>query len=194
MKRIRYAAALLLALSAAPAFATGEIESLITQADRDRLAKFDETRAEALQEARDKGSAGDVATLDAVANAAALPFDGFDMTGNWQCRTIKAGGLAGLVVYGWFKCRVTDDGGGWTLEKLSGSQRTKGRFFTESDTRLTYLGSFFIAGDTPARYGSGPDTDQSGYAIRTGADAFRIELPAPRYESKLDILELRRTR
>jgi hypothetical protein len=41
-------------------------------------------------------------------------------------------------------------------------------------------------------YGSGPDSDQFGYAFRTGAKTFRIELPAPRYESKLDILEFRR--
>ena len=35
-------------------------------------------------------------------------------------------------------------------------------------------------------------SDQFGYAFRTGANEFRIELPAPRYESKLDILEFRR--
>ena len=43
---------------------------------------------------------------------------------------------------------------------------------------------------TPKPYGSGPDTDQFGYAFRTGAKEFRIELPAPRYESKLDITRI----
>jgi len=181
----------LLAL-AAPASATGEIESLITQADRARIAAFDETFEEAVAEARAGGAPKDVAVLDAVVARPALSFRDFDMTGDWQCRTIKAGGMAKLVVYGWFKCRVTDDGAGWTLEKLTGSQRTKGRFFTESDTRLTYLGSFHVAGDPVPAYGAGPDSDQVGYATRTGAQAFQIAFPAPRYESKLDIIELRR--
>lgn len=177
---------------AAPAHATGEIESLITAANRARLESYDATRSGALEEARAGGSPEDVATLDAVLVPQPLPWSDFDMTGDWQCRTIKAGGLAELVVYGWFKCRVTDDGSGWMLQKLTGSQRTKGRFFTDSDTRLTYLGSFAVNDDPFPPYGSGPDSDQAGYAFRTGDQQWRIEFPAPRYESKLDILEFRR--
>src|SRR5690606_18828919 len=109
---------------AVPASATGEIESIITQADRDRLAGFEAARAQALAEARAGGSAGDIATLDSVVNATPQSFEGFDMAGSWQCRTIKAGGRSELVVYGWFRCRVTDDGSGWRLQKLAGSQRT----------------------------------------------------------------------
>jgi hypothetical protein len=41
-------------------------------------------------------------------------------------------------------------------------------------------------------YGSGPESDQVGYAFRTGANAWRIEFPAPYYDSMLDILEFRR--
>jgi Domain of unknown function (DUF4893) len=64
-------------------------------------------------------------------------------------RTIKAGGPSPLVIYGWFKCRVTDDGSGWMLERIGGSQRTKGRLYTDNDKRLTYLGSFLVAGEKP---------------------------------------------
>jgi hypothetical protein len=183
---------LLLVLPASQALATGEIESLITPADRARLEKYEATRTEAIDEAKKGGAAADVATLDAILAKQPVSFTDFDMTGNWQCRTIKVGGNLPLVVYGWFRCRVTDDGSGWTLEKLSGSQRTKGRFFTDSDTRLTYLGSFFVAGDTPKRYPSNPDSDQAGYTFRTGPNEWRIEFPAPRFESKLDILEFKR--
>lgn len=179
-------------LPAAQAFATGEIQNLITAADSERLRKYGETRKAALAEAKAGGAADDVAILDKVLAKPMLAFDDFDMTGNWQCRTIKAGGISPLVVYGWFKCRVTDDGSGWMLEKTSGSQRTKGRFFTDNDKRLIYLGSFFIAGDTPKKYGSGPESDQVGYTFRTGPKEWRTEFPAPHYESKLDILEFRR--
>ncbi|GLS28694.1 protein of unknown function [Mesorhizobium albiziae] len=185
---------ILAAFLAAPvtqALATGEIQNLITPADDARLKKYNETRKEALAEAR-AGYAREVAVLDEVVARPVLAFGGFDMTGNWQCRTIKAGGISPLIVYDWFKCRVTDDGSGWMLEKISGSQRTKGRFFTDNDKRLTYLGSSFIAGQKPKKYGSGPQTDQVGYAFRTGPKEWRIEFPAPHYESKLDILEFRR--
>ncbi len=184
--------ALSVALPASQAFATGEIESLITAADRARLEKYEETRAQAIEIARKGGSTDDIATLDAVLAKTPVAFTDFDLTGQWRCRTIKAGGSLPLVVYGWFKCRVTDDGSGWMLEKTTGSQRTKGRFFTDSDTRLTYLGSFYVNDDTPKPYGSGPESDQAGYAFRTGDEEWRIEFPAPFYESKLDILEVRR--
>ena len=184
--------ALAVAMPASQAFATGEIESLITTGDRARLEKYEGTRTLALEEARQSGSAEDIATLDAILAKEPVPFTDFDMTGDWRCRTIKAGGSLPLVVYGWFKCRVSDDGSGWMLEKTSGSQRTKGRFFTDSDTRLTYLGSFYVAGDQAKPYGDGPQSDQAGYALRTGPQEWRIEFPAPYYESKLDILEFRR--
>ncbi|QPC88088.1 DUF4893 domain-containing protein [Mesorhizobium sp. NBSH29] len=177
---------------ALPAHATGTILSLITKEDQARIGKFNETRSAALSEAKAGASKADLATLAAVTEAKPLAFQEFNLSGNWRCRTIKVGGISPLVIYGWFKCRVSDDGSGWLLEKTTGSQRTKGRFFTESDTRSTYLGSFFVAGDTPKPYGSGVDSDQVGYAMRTGKSTWKIEFPAPRYESKLDILEFRR--
>ncbi|MGB3501018.1 MAG: DUF4893 domain-containing protein [Mesorhizobium sp.] len=177
---------------ASVALATGEIESLITPADRARLEAFEATRAEALKEAHDRQPDAQTATLDEVAGAKPVSWQGYDITGDWRCRTIKVGGLAQLVVYGWFKCRVSDDGSGWALEKLTGSQKTNGRFFDDGDTRMTYLGSFAVNDDPFPKYGAGPDTDQAGYAFRIDENRWRIELPAPRYESKLDILELAR--
>lgn len=185
-------ALLIFASSVAPALADGEFDKLITAADRQRMEKYDQTRAEALNEARIGGSAEEIRTLNAVVDAPPQSWAGFDMTGKWQCRTIKTGGSVPVVVYDWFKCKVTDDGSGWTLEKVSGSQRTKGRFFDAGDTKLTYLGSFFIAGEKIMPYGSGPDSDQFAYAYRIGPKSFRMEFPAPRYESKMDIIEFKR--
>lgn len=191
MKLPAFALAALIALPAYPALADGVVQKLMTPADKARLENFDETRKAALDEAK-AGDPAEVAQLDALLAKPLLSFQDFDLVGDWQCRTIKAGGIATLVVYGWFKCRVTDDGSGWKLDKLSGSQRTTGRFYTESDTRSIYLGSFSIAGDTPKPYGSGPESDQVGYAVRTGSAEWRIEFPAPHYESKFDILEFKR--
>uniref|UniRef100_UPI0035A89D4B DUF4893 domain-containing protein n=1 Tax=Mesorhizobium sp. LHD-90 TaxID=3071414 RepID=UPI0035A89D4B len=185
------AAAALAVFCTLPAFATGEIVNLITAADKKRLDSYGATREQALAEAR-RSSPADIATLDALLAKPMISFGDFDMTGNWQCRTIKAGGLAELVVYGWFKCRVTDNGSGWQLEKLTGSQRTSGRFFDDGAKRLIYLGSGFVAGERIKPYGAGPESDQVGYVFRTGPSEWRIEFPAPHYESKLDILEFKR--
>jgi hypothetical protein len=184
-------AALGMLMASLPAFATGEIVDLITEADEARLEAYDQTLSDALKSARTNGSADDIAAVDAVVEAPSMSFDGLDLTGRWQCRTMKLGGAAGLVVYGWFACEVTDDGSGWRLTKITGSQRTVGRFFTESDTRLTYLGSFHVAGEAPKPYGSGPESDQAGYVTRTGERSWWIGLPKPYYESEFDILELR---
>ncbi|WP_432288176.1 DUF4893 domain-containing protein [Aminobacter sp. BA135] len=188
-RRLILAAAL--ATTATFAHADGVVQKLITPADKARLERYEATRKGALQEAK-AGQAREVAVLDAIIAKKPMSFSDFDMTGNWQCRTIKAGGLGPLVVYGWFKCKVSDDGSGWMLEKISGSQRTKGRFYTDGDSRLIYLGSGFVSGEKPKAYGRGPDTDQVGYAFRSGQAEWRIEFPAPRYESKLDIIEFRR--
>ena len=185
-------ASVLLSANALPAVADGEFDKIITAADRARMENYEATRAQAIEEARAGASGGDLTILDAVISKEPQSWSDFDMTGNWQCRTIKAGGPVPLLVYDWFKCKVTDDGSGWMLEKMTGSQRTKGRFYTDGEKRLDYLGSFFVAGEKPKPYGSGPDSDQFGFALRTGAKEFRIEFPAPRYESKFDILELRR--
>jgi hypothetical protein len=185
--------ALLTLLSSITAsLATGEIENLITDADRERLAAFDSAKQRALGEAEGADSRTALTAFRTAAAAQPLSFADFDLTGDWQCRTLKAGGLASLVVYGWFDCRVTDDGSGWRLEKLTGSQRTVGRFVTTSDTRLTYLGALFVAGDAAPEYGAGVDSDQVGYAVRTGPESWQIEFPLPRYESTFDILEFRR--
>lgn len=184
--------ALMLALPVTQALATGEIERLITPADRARLKQYDTIRKTALDQAHKSTNPGDVATLDALLAKKPTAFGNFDMTGNWQCRTIKTDGAPPLVINGWFKCRVADDGAGWYLEKLTGSQRTSGRFFTDSDTRLTYLGVRNKTGEKPKRYPASPESNEVGYTFRTGPNDWRIEFPSKRYEAMFEILEFRR--
>ncbi|WP_192255863.1 DUF4893 domain-containing protein [Mesorhizobium silamurunense] len=176
---------------AVPAHADGEVQKLITAADKARLDKYGETRKAALEEAK-AGDPAEVKQLDALLAKPLVAFSDKHLTGNWTCRTIKAGGLSPLVIYGWFKCKVSDDGSGWRLQKISGSQRTTGRFFDDGEKRAIYLGSFSVNDDKAKPYGSGPESDQVGYAFRNSATEWRIEFPAPHYESKLDIMEFKR--
>jgi hypothetical protein len=173
--------------------ADGELPSLLTSADKTRLSGLDATREEALAAARSGGDAADVAVLDAALAGDPLPFDErFDPAGEWRCRVIKTGGTVPLVVYGWFRCRISDDGAGWMLQKLSGSQRTQGRFYTQDDTRLVYVGTGYIAGETPAKYGKDASRDQVAIATRRAANRLVLEFPRPAVESLLDVMVLER--
>jgi hypothetical protein len=186
--------ALILCGLAGASLADGAIGKIITPADRERLTKLEQSRKQGFAEAAADAET-DFKALKALPSTMAkrvLSFRDFDMTGNWQCRTTKLGSYAPFVVYGWFKCRVTDDGAGWMLEKLSGSQKTKGRFYDDTDTRLIFLGAGYVNDDPAPLYGKGPKSDQVGYAFRTDKTEWRIEFPSPYYESKLDILEFRR--
>ena len=185
--------ALFLVIGAAAAVADGVLDTKISVADKKRLADFDVSMAEALAEARAGGAAADKAVLEDVLAGKPLPLgEGFDATGNWRCRTLKAGGTLPLTVYPWFKCRISDDGAGWMLEKLNGSQRTRGFFYTVSGDRLAYLGAGYVAGENPRRYGDDAMQDQVAYAERRAPSRIILMFPAPHYESKLDILVLER--
>lgn len=173
--------------------ADGALDKRLTAFDKDRLARFDAIVAEALAEARSGGSREDVQVLEAALSGSALPLpEGFDPTGDWRCRTIKAGGGLPLTVYSWFKCRILDDGAGWMLEKLTGSQRTKGMFYTLSANRLAYAGAGYVADEKPRSYGADAQSNQVAIAERRAENRIILMFPAPQYESKLDILVLER--
>jgi len=192
MRNLLVTLLLLLAVSA-PAHADGVLDSRLTPFDKQRLADFDATLKETLAEARAGGSPEDVKLLDEALAGDPQPLaEGYDAEGDWRCRTIKAGGDPALVVYGWFKCRIGDDGAGWTLEKLTGSQRTSGRFYTLSATRLAYLGAGHYHDERPRNYGADPERDQVAIAERRAKNRIILLFPAPRFESKLDVLLLER--
>lgn len=192
MKRIILTLLALVALNMS-ARADGEIIWIITVGDQMKLDKFDATLSEAVAEAKSGGAPADVKVLEETLAGKPTSIDaGPDPAGEWRCRTIKAGGTVPLVVYGWFKCRIADDGTGWVLEKTTGSQRTRGKFYTASETRLTYLGAGYVAGEEPRKYGQTPWQNQVAYAERRGDKRILLMFPRPNFESKLDILELQR--
>jgi len=158
-----------------------------TTFDQSRLARLGEARSQAMAES---GGAG-----QDVLNA---PASGGSLTGSWRCRTIKLGGMTSSVVYSWFRCRVTDEGGVLHFEKLSGSQRMGGTLYPDGEGYV-YLGASWVKGETPHGYsGNGaafgaratPD-DQIGRMTATAGGA-RLELPFPVQESTMDVVELRR--
>ena len=176
-----------------PARADGVFVQLVTPADREKLAKINDTREQALAEARAGGTRQYLDILDQTLAGDLLSLrEGFDPVGAWRCRTLKLGKGAPIVVYGWFDCRITDDGAGWFLEKRTGSQRTSGRFYDNGDKEMYYLGVLSVDGDPKAAYGSAPERNQVARAVRPGPNRLRLEFPMPQFESRFDILEMER--
>lgn len=177
-----------------PAVADGDLAARMTARDKAKLADYEATRAKALAEARASGSAADVATLDSIMSPAPISVHGgVDLSGLWRCRTIKLGKTdPRLIVYGWFNCRISEDGAGPWLDKTTGSQRTKGLLYDASDTRMIYLGALYYSDEKPRLYGADPQRDQAAYVYLLSKDRMRLEFPAPEYESLMDVLELKR--
>jgi Domain of unknown function (DUF4893) len=191
MSRLLLAAFALLA-AALPAFATGELGAIMSAEDRARLEKFAAVKKEALDEAAAGGSQRDLAVLEEALSGISMPTATFDAKGDYRCRVIKAGGLLPIVVYPWFKCRIGDDGAGFIMEKLSGSQRTAGRLYDHSANRMVYLGAGYVNGEAPGKYNDDPEQNQVAYVVRNRKNRLVFQFPAPKFESKFDILVLER--
>ena len=187
-------AALLLLLGASAAQAGWQDHA--SQFDAQRLSRLDEARTKALSEA---SAGGDISTIQSVVDPAGRAPSGSDLAGSWRCRTIKIGGITPSVVYSWFNCRISNRGGGWFLQKTSGSQRMAGYLYP-GDGGLVYLGASTVKGEPTRAYsGNGasvgaqatPD-DQIGLLTMIGQGHARIEMPFPVQESTMDVLELKR--
>ena len=178
---------------------TGAIAQDIRPQEQARLDRFERTAGTALMEAMAAGDATDIAALTtALSGTPQVAFDPA-LNGEWNCRTMKLGGLGQLIVYTNFKCRMTLDITGITFEKLTGSQRTSGRIEMR-DGRAVYLGVGYVASEAAQSYsdlapdfeGSSSVTPDVAVFERVSDTRARLLFPAPINESDFDILELTR--
>jgi hypothetical protein len=175
----------------APASADGAIVTLLSGDDAQVLDAFETRRAAAIVRASEVSDTAALATLTQVLSGQAVPFDdGYDPSGAWRCRFLKLGGDLALTVYGWFSCRIFDDGAGWVIHKTTGSQRSMGRLYRLSDDQLLYLGAQYFAFEAPIWFGDDPSRNQMAVLTRLDDGRLRLEFPAPLAESDFDILEL----
>lgn len=167
--------------------------------DVDRLARLDAAWAaglEGVEKAADDKARAEHAALgpvgDPKARVLAIPHPA---PGDYRCRTMKMGGLSGMISYPWFRCRIElTPGGDLTLTKLTGSQRQAGKFYPDpqNPNRLIFLGAqaWGMHETGYPAYGGDPQRDQVGVLERVGEQRWRLVLPWPRVESDLDILEI----
>lgn len=189
-----FAVALCLA-TALPALA----QTTLRPEDNARLQAFHRSAGDALLQALSGGAPADITALTtALAGTPVVAFDE-SLQGDWSCRPMKLGRISPLLVYSPFKCRFTLQLDGFGFEKLSGSQRTKGKI-TLLDGRAIYVGVGYVAGETPPAYADLPDNFKSDGRAQTQIAVFerisptraRLMFPSPAVESDFDILELTR--
>lgn len=168
---------------------------IVTRADRARFNRTDAAWTQALRQARTLSGSGDLASTgtlidpDAALNGVTPP------VGDYRCRTVKLGSQSddglGYVVYGWFACRIERTANGLKLTKTTGSQRPSGLLFPENDGQMVFLGSIALGTEQPANsYGQTPDRDMIAVLERIGPARWRLVIPWPTAESKLDLIEL----
>jgi len=171
--------------------------AVIRPADRVRLDGIGAAWREGLSEARASGHAAEVADLSPLTDPEATEAGVAPAPGAYKCRTIKLGsksepGLS-FVAYGWFDCRLESTPKGLKFSKINGSQRPAGLLFPDTDRRMVLLGSLALGDEPPAKsYGLNPDRDLVAAFERLKGGGYRLAFPRPKYESDLDLIELRR--
>ena len=170
-------------------------KSVATAQDQDRIARLGLAWQEALADAG-KSNAADVRREGKLLlPRSALPRPA-PTPGSYNCRLIKLGkATPASKAYESFKpffCYVEVEDDLLTIVKQTGSQRPAGRLWEDDDpTRLVFLGSLALGNeDQPLAYGDDPKRNMAGVLERIGPFRWRLVIPWPQSDSKLDVFEL----
>ncbi len=117
--------------------------------------------------------------------------------GSYNCRMISLGAKDSksptFQKFKPFFCYVlTDDDGVLTIVKQTGSQRPAGRLWPDDNpNRMIFLGSLALGDEKePLAYGEDPKRDMAGVFERIAPFEWRLVIPWPRSDSKLELFEL----
>lgn len=172
-------------------------QNVVLDRDRSRLAALYQAWRRARADAEAAGGSGDLAALgplgDSDAAIAWLPLP----PGAYRCRVARLGAREGeppppLMVAAdpWRRCTIAADAALLRLEQDAGTQSFSGTLYPDND-RMVFLGTVRLAGEMGVlRYGTDMMRDQAGVVRRIGDRRWRIELPWPRWQSRLVLIEL----
>lgn len=178
----------------APAASASDWRAVATSHDRDRLRHWRDAWMQALAQARiaDPKAIADQPDLFAPDRALVRPLP---PPGDYLCRTYKLGaaseGMNGFVSYPAYPCRIAKEGNVLSLTRFGGSQRPVGLIFNDLPTRAVFLGTLMLGQENQALdYGRDEYRDMAGFVERIGDSRWRLALPYPATESKLDVIEI----
>jgi hypothetical protein len=178
---------------ASPCFAQARPSwgAVITDRDRNRLRNWRVQWVAAITRARANGTGlridaeGDLLKPDATLEGEPAP------DGLYRCRLVKVGaqgpGIPQFLTQEGMHCRI--DGG--NLMVLDGPQRPNGKLYRLDDARQLFLGAMTLGDEENImRYHRDPDRNILGIFERFGPRKWRLAMPAPRWQTMLDVLEL----
>jgi hypothetical protein len=176
---------------------TTAYKQAISESDRVRLRDWRKTFEGALAAARKSGHGADLAREGALLDPDAALAGPAIPDGSYRCRVIKLGaqplaqGMSDFVSYPGFTCQVRGERGLQRLTKLSGAQRYVGLIFPVDAIREVFLGTLVLGDERRAmQYRQDQARDVAGYVERIGTNRWRLVMPQPHFESRLDVMEL----
>jgi len=174
---------------------TTAYREVISEDDHVRLRDWRQTFVSGLEAARKSGHGDEIVREGALLDPDAALATPAIPNGMYRCRVIKLGardaGNLDYVSYPGFTCRVRPEETLQRLGKLSGSQRYVGVIFPGDAIRNVFLGTLAFADEARAlQYGQDLDRDVAGYVERIGPNRWRLVMPQPHFESKVDVMEL----
>jgi hypothetical protein len=167
---------------------------VVTDADAERARNWRKAWDDALAPARAQDPAAiaaDPKLFDPdVALGQAMP-----PAGTYRCRTFKLGSQQPetryFTAYPPATCRIELRGEAMHFVKTDTEQRPDGIIYPNTDARVMFVGVLVLGDETaPLRYGVDRSRDMVGYVERIGEARWRLVLPYPGFESKLDVIEL----
>jgi hypothetical protein len=170
-------------------------KAVATAADQDRIARLGLAWQEALAEAKKSDAAAVTKEGKLLLPRSALPRPA-PTPGSYNCRMIALGKATpkgkSFESFKPFFCYVEIEGDQLTIVKQTGSQRPAGRLWEDDDpNRMIFLGSLALADeDQPLAYGDDPKRNMAGVFERIGAFRWRLVIPWPQSDSKLEVFEL----
>lgn len=192
---MKVALALALLLTSAPSQADPPPwRQAITEPDRRRLAQLWKAWSESKAQVAAAGHADEWRKLGDLADPGQLAVGGPPQPGDYRCRTVKLGtrtpGMPVMVMTGARPCRIETAGEFLRLISPFGAQRTAGLLYPDGD-RMIYLGAVSLGSESGLfAYKRDAERDQVGVLHRIGPTRWRLELPYPKWESALDVVEI----
>ena len=170
-------------------------KAVANAADQDRIARLGLAWQEALAEAK-KSNPAEISREGKLL----LPRSGLPRPaptpGSYNCRMISLGKATpkgkSFESFKPFFCYVEIEGDQLTIVKQTGSQRPAGRLWEDDDAnRMIFLGSLALGDEEqPLAYGDDPKRNMAGVLERIAPFRWRLVIPWPQNDAKLDVFEL----
>ncbi len=171
-------------------------KQVATVGDEQRIQSIGTAWSQALDQARRSNPRDVREEGELLKPRAALPRPA-PTPGSYFCRLVKLGRVKArgptFEKFKPFFCYVEVEGNLLTIVKQTGDTRPAGRLWDDDmSDRLIFLGSLAIVNEEqPRAYGEDPKRDMAGVLERIGPFRWRLVIPRPQVNSKLDVYELK---